>query len=104
MFKGSKRSGIIHMFPALKQSTFETDRAPAARATVTTEKGANVFDSKAISHNPVILAFRPSARKAHQFASDATAARPSTTRRQTSPRRLDGERLAASDCRARRSR
>jgi hypothetical protein len=90
------------MFPALKQSTFERDKDPAARATVTTEKGVNVFDSKAISNNPVILAFRPSGRKAHQFASASTATRSSSTRRQTSPRRPDGERIAASDCRARR--
>jgi hypothetical protein len=89
------------MFPELKQSTFQTDRASAVGHSHHRE-GADVFDSKAISHNTVILAFRPSGRKAHQFAGAAIAVRPSTTRRQTSPRRPDGERIAASDCRARR--
>lgn len=68
------------------------------------QKGATVIEGKGFSHNPVILAFRPSGRKAPHDASAPTVSRASTTRRQTSPRRPDGERIAASECRSHRSR
>jgi hypothetical protein len=67
------------------------------------EKGAIVFEDKGFSHNPVILMFRPSGRKA-PHATAPTVSRASTTRRQTSPRRPDGGRIAASDCRDQRPR
>ena len=49
------------------------------------------MEGKGFSHNPVILAFRPSGRKAPHYAIAPTVSRASTTRRQTSPRRPDGE-------------
>jgi len=82
---------------------------PGARARMhsgagAAEKGATVLEGKGFSHNPVILMFRPAGRKAQHDTAAAPVSRASTTRRQISPRRVDGGRIAASDCRNHRPR
>jgi hypothetical protein len=101
---GNARPTMQHIPNLVPQFSRPGARARIHSGAEATGKGATVLEGKGFTHNPVILMFRPSGRKAQHDTAAPPMSRASTTRRQISPRRVDGGRIASSDCRDHRPR